>query len=715
MGSKYNYLDLQLRDMDPFNTYKNGNKAGSIWYKFTDALHHYHKDNYFLENVEQAIDDATNELPSIQYGTDAQITKESMEYTFSRLLKTQIAREKNFMKGVMSYFSGSVKTEVNKKAAELLAAEPSLDADMDNYCRKFNDVISTLIKGNMGNEGKLIVLEALRSKEVAEMITAQKTYISSTVAVRRRNEMDKVQHEVDEYFEEAMDMFFGLNKTQNKTKRHLYDDNGLTKEEAKKVFEKSIKKNEVIFRTKFMQFIENWYGSNPKFVEMIREHFEQLIIDQGLIDGLFDQPGRQKGKVHMISKTKRKKDDKKGLTKTDETQIKNMLKYILRKAGVEWDNDDLAPEDKPLGISIHMNWRENENGYGALLQAAQDQYDKSKQLTETRKKGMVGKQQGVRGGNTNKLKTQFVNIIYDNVISYVGKKNVDISKGVLKEDLRSVIFTTVDNKDVRGVASLQMMMAFSLEQMQGLLGEIATAWAMKEGLKISNVGITGRETTESWQKHYDVIVKFSVDSKKNAMQSFGIQVKNYTGDKVTLYDDTSFSFKGNKIPEKYFDQDVFTSMKFILANGQFLIEDKGITKAGADIGMQLSKKGIAEYIQQNAAMHIGAFLRIEDMAEQALKGSKSTNSDIFVIGNRYIPSSYIIYKIYQKFQEQFSKDKFKSLIKVEMGKNFPDYETRVPGTTDQVVYIDKMQNSLQNFKVNFMGLTLDFSASGLNI
>ena len=410
MGGQYNYLDLQLRNMDPFNKYKNGNKAANVWYKFTDALHYYHKDDYYLENIKEAVDEAANGL-DIQYGDKAEQIKGTMEYTFKQLLQQQIEREQDFMRGVLAICSSNEKTEVIRKANEILKMKPSLDSNMDNYCVKFNEVISTLIKGNMGDEGRLKILEALRSKEVAEMITAQKTYISSTVAVKRRNEMDKVQHEVDEYFEEAMDMFFGLNKTQNKTKRHLYDDNGLTKEEAKKVFEKSIKKNEAIFRTKFMQFIENWYGSNPKFVEMIREHFEQLIIDQGLIDGLFDQPGRQKGKVHMISKTNRKKDDKKGLTKTDETQIKNMLKYILRKAGVEWDNDDLAPEDKPLGISIHMNWRENENGYGALLTAAQDQYEKSKQMQETRKKGMKGKQAGVRGGNKQRLMTSYSTVL----------------------------------------------------------------------------------------------------------------------------------------------------------------------------------------------------------------------------------------------------------------------------------------------------------------
>ena len=280
----------------------------------------------------------------------------------------------------------------------------------------------------------------------------------------------------------------------------------------------------------------------------------------------------------------------KGISSKVEKQLKHAFAEALRAVFPSEKWGDL----KEYGIELHPNFLKAEDKFNYKVNVV------------------------IRDINN---EDDIVNTLY-NYILYKLKDQPDIVQEWKnnKENIKQAIIKNMFGEKRKKEDIQKIISSYGYSQVRGLLGEIAGAIKFSSQDKI-RTSITGSETSKSGQLNYDIVAIIN-------KQHFGIQVKNYIANRLSSFYETSFSISQDNVMKKYFG-DAAEDYIFIIANQQlFNFKSKTLDKSYYN--------------------YIDNFLRI---TAGDLKSEILNRSDIFLIGNKIIPSSYLIAMVYKNFNK----------------------------------------------------------------
>lgn len=382
---------------------------------------------------------------------------------------------------------------------------------------------------------------------------------------------------------------------------------------------KTILKRKKDFSIDFEKFLESYRINIEINKNKVDENFSKRVMD--ILDEQITNP---------------KNTSEKGISSKVETQLKHAFAEALRATvpQKQWGNL------KDYGIELHPNF-----------------------LTE---KDKFNLRVNIIIKDTNNIEDIY-DILYQYILDKLNEQSENAAQGwkdnkikIEQAIIKNMFGKQREKKDIQKIIS-----SYGYAQVRGLLGEIAGAIKFGSQEKITT-SITGSDTSKSGQLNYDVVATIN-------KQHFGIQVKNYMGDRLSSFYETSFSISQNNIMKKYFG-DAAEDYIFIIANQQFF-----------NFRSKTLNKSYYNYIDN--------FLRI---TAGDLKTKILNRADIFLIGNKIVPSSYLIAKVYEKFNEDNAL-----------------FETNgIPVTKNATEHFKdiKKNNIVKNVNIRFKGISfsLDF-------
>lgn len=345
-------------------------------------------------------------------------------------------------------------------------------------------------------------------------------------------------------------------------------DESNTKNNSKKI----LKRKKDFSIDDFDKFLKSYPINIEINKDKVDENFSKRVMD--ILDEQITNP---------------KNTSEKGISPKVETQLKHAFAEALRATVPQKQWGSL----KDYGIELHSNFLTEEDKFNLRVNVA------------------------IRDVNNNKEDTD---ILYEYILEKLEKQPGNVAREWEhnQEKIKQAITHNMFGKQ-RGKKDIQKIISsYGYAQVRGLLGEIAGAIKFSSQEKITT-SITGSDTSKSGQLNYDVVATIN-------KQHFGIQVKNYIGDRLSSFYEISFSISQDNIMKKYFG-DAAEDYIFIIANQQlFNFRPKTLNKSYYN--------------------YIDNFLRI---AAGDLKSKILNRADIFLIGNKIIPSSYLIAKVYERF------------------------------------------------------------------
>lgn len=381
---------------------------------------------------------------------------------------------------------------------------------------------------------------------------------------------------------------------------------------------KILKRKENFSIDDFDEFLKNYPINIEINKDKVDKNFSKRVMD--ILDEQITNPtsNSEKGISHKVEK---------------------QLKYAFAEALRATVPPNRWGSLKEYGIELHSNFLTEEDKFNLRVNVA------------------------IRDVNKNK---EDIDILYEYILEKLEKqpKNVAQEWKNNQEKIKQAITHNMFNKQRKKEDIKKIISSYGYAQVRGLLGEIAGAIKFGSQEKITT-SITGSDTSKSGQLNYDVVATIN-------KQHFGIQVKNYIGNRLSSFYETSFSISKDNIMRKYFG-DAAEDYIFIIANQQLF-----------NFRSNTLNKSYYNYVNN--------FLRI---TAGDLKAKILNHADIFLIGNKIVPSSYLIAKAYERFNED---NALFETIGIPVTQN----------TTDHFKDIKK-NNIVNNVDIHFKGISFSLN------
>lgn len=745
-------------------------KYDSLSAKFLDPKQIYYREDtgipdpysVYTQGFNTAFDMAVSTLN--QRNSGGKVRTDSLWTVFKNLYIKRIEKEQAFLNEWKKHYNKN-KLEGAADITASIPIPPSTNAvptekQMVKYARDFSKFIYLLLGINLApdNEDGLII-RTLRDSKFIERIAGQSSAVFSTSAAKRAEQNNKKsirvgQSMINSYYEELFGVFC-LNRSP-RGYVNKFEDNGaklilkdtlteLTKNEReyldKQTNVKKINsvKPQAIFQKNFTLFIKKYYPElkdkiDKNFFNNISQHFEDIYTN---FKGAGSKP------IIILHGS----SENRGVSYDNEQQLKKMLLETLRWGAGH--TGDYSAFEIPGLLDIHERWDQGDQFFYKEIQVKindlREQFKqegedgKDRRMTYEKKINEEGKKEHDldKPLTRHNVEEQIANYFFDWLIgqirSYTGKTISDEGRRKLKRATLAKIsgYYTWGNK------LLKKLSAFGPQQVRGLIGEIATAYSIEAHSGLGNE-IVGASMSSSGtgQSHYDVEAVLNGNS-------IGFQVKNYkTGDSINGLYATSLGL-GQQAMYRYFSKEEVRNYRWLFANGLFLSSKGGDRRFN---GPDSLRKKMEESFLDN----IPYFLRIGDAANGDL--DQQINSDIYVIGDYYYPSSYLIIAAYQAARKRTEEIKRGGNVKrlITITGKFPNYskkyKTDEQHTTNKLkeydenkqwtgnyvardkykqvrisssgksksyedanlIYIDRLKTRLLDATINFSGITVKF-------
>lgn len=679
-----NYLDIQLRDMDYLKTY-GSNLRGA----FLDPANWYETDGYFEKKYEQALNEARSVLKLNKANTVQ--TDNPVLQTLIQLYRDRLNKEKLFVKKWEEFFGIDRKQTISYP----MNGNYTISAN-----RKYAEGFSKFIQSAIGSSDDQVI-SALRSEAFATQITGLESKVFSTKASERKKRgKKKGQSNLNMYYENLFDTFF-------------YGPKGEKKAGAMPVSLQEMKDSgetigSKIFRERFLKFIRTYYNEITPYVEEGLAALGDKAAERIYKDF-------QKGNPEAF---RFKMEGGRGVSIKTEKQLKRMLLTTLREIADATDTSPTRYEKFTIPGLLEVNkaWDEDQAGFHMAVQVKVNQLREQRSELKRRKAG--GEKIDMRhynrtylvdheddevldsSGNPTQLKNLFLNYFKEELRKFIGR---DLTAQE-ENDLSHAIFQKIDKTIKRGDKALTAMSIFGPGQMKGFLGEVATAYSLQKGKGKGGekvyTEVTGAERGATGQLHYDVVAII-----RDTM--VGFQVKNYNTIETkgrTMYDTTVGL--GRQDMYKYFSKDDVKYFRWLFANGRYI--------------SQTDIPDLREQLEMSLFNQTQYFLRI---ADASIEGG--VDSDIYVLGNFYIPSSFLIACAIDRVKRELNAQGEQQLF--TLTGDFPAYryklepKTRIDpktgaitekhmtsGVKNNIVWLNRSR-CLGKSQITFKGITIKFT------
>lgn len=692
MGEVKNYLDIQLRDMDYENNY-----PGNLRLKFLDLDHYYREDDVFEQKYNTALEKAKRSLDLKMSGT--KVENDPVVKSLVLLYKQRLQREQRFIKEWEKEF-GMNRKDAKTKVAFPLNGDYTLSTSRA-YAYQFSNFLITAI-GAQDNE----IIKCLRSDELATAVSGLASKVFSSRAAEGHNSNKKGQSDINLYYENLFTTFFFGKR--------------IRKDEYKVSLEEMTKKGSTVgsqtFKEKFNKFIQTYYGSrDSKFGEAIKRGLASLTDE--CAERIYQNFNASNPKYFTFTRS-----EGRGTSELTQQQLKKMLLQTIREiADANGANGNYDDYTIPGLIEVNAEWREMDGKYNAVVQTKID--DMKKKRSQLRADKRSGKHVDMRHYNRTYGVNEHEEDAYEGVdgdpvqlkelfLQFITNKIAELIKRPLSKQeehtLSRAVFQKIDKTIKRGDKALNAMTAYGPTQMKGFLGEVATAYSLQLGSANTQSGIytevTGAERTSiAGQANFDVAARIGEST-------IGFQVKNYKGKSATLYTETVHL--GRQEMYKYFSDNDVKAYRWLFANGLYLTSVNDIP--------DLRKK-----MEMSFFNSISNFLRITDASYEGM-----IESDVYVIGSYYFPSSYLIAAAIDRVKKELEKNDGNDQTMFKLYGSFPGYREKAKPKEKMInrngvmvnktfygnkrmpdkniMYIDKSR-VLDNGEIKFKGITINFS------
>ena len=331
--------------------------------------------------------------------------------------------------------------------------------------------------------------------------------------------------------------------------------------------------------------------------------------------------------------------NQKGVSAKLEKKIKEVYKQAVRQA-LSGEAEYEAFNKKQDVLEIHTKYGDIEDGFHQevnlkLRDSSGKPIQKDKAITIFL--NFLEKQIGEEDQNAlsqlKRYKSNIRAIFKRKILQYIKKSDMGMNS----------------DKDV-----LRILSSYGYAQVKGLLGELAAALQFdKPGSSVS--AITGSDASSAGQINIDVAVM-----KKG--QFFGIQVKNYEKLQVNNLYATSFNANSENNLKKYFGDDS-SKYAILFANGKIISNNFGFS------GEDSFKDSLASSFYN----YTDNFLRISTGDLEGI----FHQSDVFLLKDQFIPSSYLIAQAFWQIQNQLkSEEKRHKASLYRLQGDFPTEKTK---------------------------------------
>lgn len=471
----------------------------------------------------------------------------------------------------------------------------------DTYAKEFNKIIKEAFKASENPLRDLFL-----DLDFANFLASPVNY--STFSLHKAAKVSGPDTSVNEATKALINLFF--NEEEKKSKK--------AETELKRLVAKQIDEK---WLNDFIQYLETYvYGPGEKMEyvkQQIKDVYKESIINETRrsLNQLFSS-----NKGAITRRVSVKSADKKGISEDFERDLKNVLKNIYLQ-GMD-KKIDITLNGSPLSIEREVStssfmYKDKINI--KILELKEDELNANKivnilidGLKETIKIYI-----NTEGRKYRKNKEQ---ILYD-----YNKNQGEIRNAIIK-DLQK----NKESQSYRSPEQLKkILIRWKRENIRGLLGELASILFLStQENAINDATITGANLAESGEVSMDVQVKM-------LQENFGLQVKNYRNLKQSNFYQTNFEVSKQAIMRKYFGKDA-ENYYWLLTNEKMLYETSPITPMSFN---SLMENSFYRYTDN--------FLRVTsgDTPEDVFN-----RSDLYFIGDKIIPSSYLYYKLITTIQ-----------------------------------------------------------------
>lgn len=574
------------------------------------------------------------------------------------------------------------------------------------YRKRFSEFIKLATREN-GNP----LITAFRNGDYAELISGKMSMVRSTLIAKdymKNNEKaDLTEAQAYQKFYEDLFRLFFFDETDEELKR-IVTNSRLT--DAMKKFSRGGKGKEG-FNKLFNKFMKDYFESD--FIEEL-SNGKKFNLTAAMVKSAFQEVIDQMG-TKADTRFSFREEQIKGVSIITEEGLKKLLLETIRKIidKTTLGKNKQAKYNELNRLSggrliIQDDWRKTNNGLTAKFQV-----DLRKAKNNSDNKKMM-----------EKIKKSFYEILKFGIERFYmnSSSNKEEALETLEDDydiIWEILCTTIIKDEKMGVSFdeaspqqiLETLSFYGPAQLKGLLGEIATAYAMNSYLGLGTA-ITGSMRNESGELNYDVVAQIKD-------LNIGFQVKNYKEqDSVTLYK-TSFSMEQKSALKKYMPYDSSDNKsdgslyRFLMANGMLIENDNMINN-----NPSLGTKDVRGKLTQGLYRYTNNFLRITDANDIQ---DRIVTSDIFVIGNEYYPASYLIFLVMKQVIKQTEDDSMSKLFSITGAYPMPQKKVyhrklradgkRNPaasGFTRKDLVILERKRVLAKNVINFAGVTINF-------
>ena len=639
-----------------YNKLYDGAGAQGLKEKFLDPEAYYTDGDPYGRGFEEAMKAASTVFKLNTSST--KLNEDSLVKVLIKIYNQRLNKEKAFLKEWERFTGierkGKVKIPMNGGENYKLSVSKE-------YAHQFSDFLIEAI--GKGDE----IVECLRSDRLAEEMEGLTSQLYSTEAAKRGKGVKKKlgQSDLNRFYEQLFNLFFNLKNGNSAGTPISLDDmlkNGYNV--GSKVFEK-----------KFKKFCSQYYSELSVEGGFLDKAFKGMdsVVGKEITEAVYQAFNANTPKTFIFGKNGN--IEGRGVSYETEQQLKKMFLQTLRKLA-DRTQTDYRDISIPGVLEINPYWKEANDKYHLTVQVQVDKLaEERKRLKELKQKN--SKAVDFRNYNTTyiinsesnekdqvldkstgkpiQLKQLFLNYLYTKMENILNRTLTRKEK----DQLSQAAFQKINDTIKRADEALSIMTIVGPWGMKGFLGELATAYSLKNlqnriGKKVTTDMTGTARAGVSGQLHFDVAAVI------NGMH-IGFQVKNYNTEnskETTLYK-TSVGF-GTKEMYKYLGADA-QKYKWLFANGIFIT--KTVDKM----------QDMREMMEKSLLNYTTNFLRITDPSIPENSIYSNIESDVYVVGPYYFPSSYLIACAIDRIKKQLKNNKNKLFT---ISGPFPKYRRK---------------------------------------
>ena len=552
------------------------------------------------------------------------IIQERIKELFRKWIKTSLKKEYVF---INSFLTDKQILSINKKLDNDINLRE--DKQWNEYYQKISNLFQKKITQN--NENIATLIDLFYDKDFINDLSQVKTsQINSTnIGKYIKNLIEKQDKtEYNNFIEEDLQNFLlthkgiedkkaGLKVIENfftisETEQNITNDNAKDKQKIMTTY--TINERGINFITQQIQESATKVLSEEKNLN-IKELIENVNFGSYELEGKSAEDTNKKALQYFIRNiyTQIGNEMEK---KSKNNQVLNSFNDLISAKGI-------GKKDKNSLFIVYKDFLTAKSGWGSEVnKKIQEQKDLS----------------------------SIVNIINDFIINKADnflRKNSETNQKILTNDDKILLKTYLTQILEQYENAKKVLMAYNLQGVSGVMGEIAAAIKLKLILNSNDqstkIKITGSEENASGQMGYDVLL---TDINQ---QKYGFQVKNYISQKtsITVYDKTSIKLNNPEALSKYMTLNDQQIIRFLLCNYQLF------NKQEFNSNLNLLVKNITfKNLEDSLFYFIQSFLRINDMTiigtdlNEEIRDTTEVN--FWFLNNKIAPSSYILYKKYQQ-------------------------------------------------------------------